>query len=384
MRLLQLILFCTLVAISVGVVDRAFGDPLDQWTVVSSGTTNRLHSVSYGNGLFVACGDSGTLLRSLDGLTWAPATAGTTNSLFGIAFGAGRFVAVGQFGTVLDSTNGVEWSSRVSGTLNSLNAVAYTDFGFLAAGSAGTIVTSGDGTNWAIQHAATSGNFLGAGAGFGRTFLGAAVNPPALFWSTNGSTWSYMTNVVPSQQPDLFNGGFAYGNGVLLGVRIRGSFCRTTNGTDWTNYNSPFVYCFGLAFARNQFVTVGGNYSSGGRTIGSSTDGVSWKKRYYQSSEGRLLGVAYGRHRFVAVGDDGAILVSAPMLWLSNLSAVSGGLKMTVEGEPGGVYHIQTTTGIPAQAWTDVGVVTNSGPATEFDVPFLPGSSQQFYRVTSD
>lgn len=381
MKILRHLLLCSLTTCLFGATHYALGDSLDHWTIVSSGTTNKLHSIAFGSGIFVSCGDSGTVLTSSNGLTWLPVPSGTTNSLFGAAYGQDRFVAVGQSGTVITSSNGVVWSSVSSGTPNPLNAVAYTDLGFVAVGGGGAILTSGDGSNWVTQNSGTTAGFVGVGMGFGKTFAGAEVNPPALFWSTNGSVWSHMTNLP---QPDLFNGGFAYGNGVLLGIRIRGSFCRSTDGVTWTNYFSPFVYCFGLVFARDQFVTVGGEFSGGGRTIGSSMDGLSWKTRYYQSNEGRLLGVAYGDYRFVAVGDGGSILVSAPMLWLSNPSVVSNGLQMTVNGESGGVYYIQTTTNMATPTWDGVGVVTNVSNTIEFTVPFSSNSSGAFYRAISD
>lgn len=366
------------------ITHEAFADPLDHWTIISSGTTNRFHSVAFGSGVFVSCGDSGTVLTSSNGLAWMPVVTGTTNSLFGVAYGQGRFIAVGQSGTVITSSNGVVWSSVGSDTLNSLNAVAYTGLGFVAVGNAGTIVTSSDASNWVVQNSGTSATFMGLGTGFGETFVGADVNPPALFWSTDGSTWSYMTNVSPNQQPDLFNGGFAYGNGILLGVRVRGLFCRSTDGISWTNRSSPFVYCFGLVFARNQFVTVGGEFSGGGRTIGSSTDGLSWKTRYYQSNEGRLLGVAYGNYRFIVVGDNGSILVSDPMLWLSNPSVVPSGFHVTLNGEPSSIYHIQATTNVSHSSWDDIGVVTNAADSVELTVPFPADSSSAFYRVFAD
>jgi hypothetical protein len=36
--------------------------------------------VTYGNGLFVAVGDGGTILTSPDGVTWTAQTSGTSNS----------------------------------------------------------------------------------------------------------------------------------------------------------------------------------------------------------------------------------------------------------------------------------------------------------------
>jgi len=61
----------------------------------------KLNGVAYGkdlngNGLFVAVGGGGTILTSPDGITWTLQTSGTSNTLYGIAYGNGRFVAVGE------------------------------------------------------------------------------------------------------------------------------------------------------------------------------------------------------------------------------------------------------------------------------------------------
>jgi len=360
-----------------------FGNPLDNWTIVSSSTTNHLRSVAFGGGLFVAAGDSGTVLTSSNGMAWTPRAVGITSPLRAVTYGQGRFVSVGGSGVVITSTDGVTWSLQSSGTLNQLNAVSATDLGFVAAGNLGTILTSSDGSNWVVQTSGSSAPFVGLGVGFGRVFAGADATSPALFWSTNGSVWSYMTNVPPIQQPELFNGGFAYGNGILLGVELRGIFCRTTDGVTWTNHYSPLYYCYGLAFARSVFVTVGSS-SSGGRLIGTSSNGVDWQTRYSTIGGGGLRGIAYGRHRFVAVGEGGSILASAPMLWLSNPSVVSSGFQMTLNGEPGSVYHIQAATNVSIPSWSNIGVVTNPTDSVELTVPFSGDAPSAFYRVFAD
>jgi len=70
------------------------------------------------SGLFVVVGDSGTILTSSDGTTWTSRTSGTSNGLFIIFYGNCTFVAVGYSGTILTSSDGTTWTSRTSGTSN--------------------------------------------------------------------------------------------------------------------------------------------------------------------------------------------------------------------------------------------------------------------------
>ena len=107
-----------------------------------------LRAITYSEslGLFVAVGDSGTILTSSDGTTWTSRTSGTTTNLRGITYSKslGLFVAVGDNGVILTSSNGTTWTSRTSGVSASLLGVTYSsDLGlFVAVGESGTILYS--------------------------------------------------------------------------------------------------------------------------------------------------------------------------------------------------------------------------------------------------
>src|SRR6266542_3200891 len=73
-------------------------------------------------------------------------------SLIDIAYGEGQFVAVGESGIILTSADGVNWNVRQSGTHDGLVAIAYGNGQFVAVGSTydgpSPIWTAGDGVNW--------------------------------------------------------------------------------------------------------------------------------------------------------------------------------------------------------------------------------------------
>jgi hypothetical protein len=71
-------------------------------------------------------------------------TTGTSNQLFGVAYGNGTFVAVGGFffaNIILTSPDGVNWTERTSRS-KTLNSVTYGKGLFVAVGNGGTILTS--------------------------------------------------------------------------------------------------------------------------------------------------------------------------------------------------------------------------------------------------
>jgi len=122
----------------VGVIPAyAMAASVDEWSVRSPlPTRNDLHGVTYGNDMFVAVGDRGTIVTSGDGADWTNRTAasGTRVDLMGIAYGNGTFIAVGERGTIVTSgDDGASWTVRDSDTNNSLYAVAYGGNGLFVA-----------------------------------------------------------------------------------------------------------------------------------------------------------------------------------------------------------------------------------------------------------
>ena len=108
-----------------------------------------LWGIAEGNAGVVTVGTEGRILHSVDGRTWARRTSGTTNWLVAVTFGNGRYLAVGDNGTILTSTNAIVWTPVSStGTTARLNNVLFAQNKFVAVGEGGAIVVSTDGTTW--------------------------------------------------------------------------------------------------------------------------------------------------------------------------------------------------------------------------------------------
>jgi hypothetical protein len=269
-------------------------DPLDNWTSRTSGTTERLYSVTYGNSTFVAVGRSfvggvGTILTSTKGAVWTQQTSGTDNDLQGVTYGGGTFVAVGVAGTILTSTNGTFWTPQASRTSEWLWGVTYGGGTFVAVGEFGTILTSTNATFWTPRTSGTSVDLWGVTYG-GGTFVAVG-------------------------KLDL--GGF-------------GTILTSTDGVSWTSRSSGTTdELLGVTYGDSTFVAVGG-----AGTVLTSSDGADWTER----SSGtfiELFGVTYGNSTFVAVGDGGTILQSDARLTgihseLICPSSVSTGTNLSV------------------------------------------------------
>ena len=127
---------------------------LDDWTTRTSGFgTDYIYGVTYGDGLYVAVGNSGKLTTSTNGTTWTTRTSGFgTDSIRGVTYGDGLYVAVGYSGKLTTSTDGTTWTTRTSGFgTDSIRGVTYGDGLYVAVGDDGKLTTSPDGTTWTTR-----------------------------------------------------------------------------------------------------------------------------------------------------------------------------------------------------------------------------------------
>ncbi|WP_203232117.1 cadherin-like beta sandwich domain-containing protein [Paenibacillus pinistramenti] len=131
----------------------------------------QLNDVTYGNGKYVAVGDSGAVYISTDGTTWSNASIGSGAKLNRVAYGNYQYVAVGD-GAIYTSYDGVDWSLRslpsdvVSET--SLYGVTYAAGKYIAVGAGGVIVSSADGAVWKSEDSDADKDFKGIAAGNGK------------------------------------------------------------------------------------------------------------------------------------------------------------------------------------------------------------------------
>ena len=253
--------------------------PLDHWTSRASGSTTPIYDVVYGNGTFVAVGNSDlggkTIRTSTDGITWTPRSSGSAATLYGITYGKGIFVAVGIDGIIRTSTDAASWTIISSPTNIPLYGVTYGNGIFVAVGGSDTpppgsdvVLTSPDGNSWTKVRQATGG------------------------WLNS----------------------IAYNNGVFVAVGAFGTILRSTDGTNWTEAyimsGSVFPGLHGITFgigSIGKFVVVGHNGTVG--TIHTSPDGITWTEEN-SGTPNTLNGIAVGNGILVSAGDGGTIIAS--------------------------------------------------------------------------
>jgi hypothetical protein len=167
------------------------------WFVKVNGGSQRLYGVAFSGSLYVVVGGdtSGFIRTSPDGnlQTWTTRTSNSTTPLFDVIWANNLFVAVGESGSIVTSANGTSWTVRVAaGALQNLLAVAFGAGRFVAVGGAGTVRTSTDGLTWnSFNLPSTVGVTLRDIVWDGRQFIVCATNG-RIYTSPTGISGSWV------------------------------------------------------------------------------------------------------------------------------------------------------------------------------------------------
>jgi uncharacterized delta-60 repeat protein len=270
---------------------------------------NRLSTVLYAGGRFIAAGLRGTIFTSFDGSSWTARRLGVSSSLTALAHGNGLYVALGSSNGIWTSSDTVNWSLRSAGTTDdgrffgfNPNALTFGNGRFVAVGGGGLIVSSTDGITWSVATAVTT-DFLGAVA-YGNGRFIALGEAGRTIVSTDGQTWS-RGSAVPEEVSFV-----AFGAGVF--VAARSNFAYTSaDGATWVRRSLPTAFSVNsLQFTDAGFLAVAADTDVGRYVV--STDGVTWAERSMGLSLAAPAGsLTHGAGAYVAVGGAGDTLLSS-------------------------------------------------------------------------
>ncbi len=394
------------------------------WTTAPSLANGSLSGVVYGNGTFLAGGDT---IFEFHGLVHNPVFWTSTNGVnwsqqptfdggFGprpLTYGNGLFVSVGAVSAVATSTNASTWSVGTNFGF-AVKAAAAGDGIFILAGEGGRTWRSSDGVNWSGQESSrdlltgiqyANGVYVAIG-GFYPNPWGSSGAGPTLLVSTNGL--SFAPASVPISEPlssiAVGNGlfivagqggalyrstdgltwvrrgsgtlrdlhGIAHGNGMFVAVGEEGTIATSPEGLVWTLRFSGSAYpLYDVAYVNGLYVVVG--YYG---TILTSPDAITWTAQY-TDAPGSLFRVAGGNGLFVAAGQAGTILTSRNGIdWTSSMTETLVdlyGLAFGSEGflAAGGNVLLSSTDGVN---WTRHNPVTNRGLLALLAVEYLNGN----------
>lgn len=273
---------------------------------------NALSDITTAFSLFVAVGQSG-IFTSPDGTTWTQRN--NTSNLQRVVFfpSTNTLVACGNSGAIRFSTDGINWNQALSGTGSGvIYDVAFNGSLYCAVGSSGAILTSTDLQVWTNRNPINANPlFLYVVWGDGKFVAAANNNGNSLFSSTDGITWqrvSTASGLVAFSVYFLGNRFLSYNTGVLQ---------TSTDGFTW-NMANPFFGLINNAVRKLQKL---GSYWYASTTSGAfqSTDGInfSWIR---SSTQGQVRGFAYNGTFWLCLLDSTA---AAPLSVLKSFDGIN-------------------------------------------------------------
>jgi hypothetical protein len=322
------------------------------WVARTSVTVNTLRSVAFGNvgghNTFVAVGDIGTTVTSIDGgANWATNAYISPDIFYAVTFAESGFVLVGSWSGALGnpsatftSSDGLLWKPRPANTTNSLTGLAFGNGELVAVGLNGTTSTTPDAKTWTVNTSGVFGINL-QGVAFGNSTFVAVGDGGANFTSADGITWSiarFRAVVSPLTGVAYGNNNFAVvgGKSGVFGVALT-----SPDGLFWTHQPAVSnIYLAAITFGTNSagtglFVAVGNAVAGNGAMILTSTDGANWAT--HAAGTTTLSGVTCGSGSagplFEVVGSAGIALTSdGGTDWVSHSTAVFATMNAVAYG----------------------------------------------------
>jgi hypothetical protein len=299
------------------------------WTEQTSGTSTDLNAVAYGQGLWVAVGDSGMIRTSPDGVTWTVQSSPVTNNIRCITFGKGLFVAglewtAGSPYNLVKSSDGISWT-----------AVSVTGGAFVIKDPIVSIATNRN--NWVGTPSSANTDLFATSSNNGNTWGTSIVGPVpnnitaiafingqyVLTANATQSIWisrffGTYEDVTPAGAGPMAYSAFIYP--YLFAIGTTGQIYRSLDGTTWELVRASDGQTW-KSMAAGDGVIVAVASSSGGDNIITSINGSEWITRY-EIPNYAWNSVAFGNGQFVAVGDGGKIMTSvnvSPTVYASGL-----------------------------------------------------------------
>lgn len=208
-----------------------------------------LTNVTYGNGYYVVCNDTGGAIHySTDLVTWTQVSLPSTVSCYAITYGGGKFVTGGGSGrSYYATTTPLSWTLATVFNTNTIYAISYIGTNYFY-GNSGVSYYTADFSTYTQPYvymiggnsAGRSGNFIVSNNKIMATNALVAGTYPNTFMttSTNGVSWSNVT----------------------------------TTSNSMASYNTYMAYCSNGGYMCYRYYNTGTNYYL------YSSDGVTWNQ----------------------------------------------------------------------------------------------------------
>jgi hypothetical protein len=358
------------------------------------------HGIVGGNGVFVAVSPAGTLLSSTDGLEWGALTMTPPATFVRARFVGDQFIAVGLAGAIATSPDGRNWVRRHSGVITDLVDLATDGSSVVAVGDGGTILHSDEGAVWSRVSTTATLDLLAVAWGNGRWLVlaGNPVGTRTVMWSTDGVGWS--TETLDDEEAYL-TPPLRFEGGQFRAIRRMGPpldmVVGSDDGLDWSwapgqkyaPYWSPQLLDY-IARSDMSVAVSRRGYDYEHDWQEATIWVTSWSSPELEADESRfqfelnLRSIAFGRGRYVVVGDSGVILASNPIepVLAVEVDRSAARLRLTLEGASDQLLRFEFSPDLVE--WSDLGTYSTADLPLWFDLPSGPEAQSGFYRAVME
>lgn len=333
------------------------------WTVETTGITQTLMAVGFGNGVFVLSGgnsssDAGHIWTSPTalGATWAPQTSGAFEWFFDVLYGGGKYLAVG--GKILSSTDAITWNIAHGATGWDIWEIAYGNGVYVATTlHTANIIISPNGVRWKQPNYPVGlGSITGMAYGpKNRRFVGTLSDGRLIYSDDAGASWNVHAFTASGGLS-----GIEYLHDRFIGFGYGGRIIVSVDGESWSEVSTGSSNSLqAAAYGNNTYVVVGS-----GADVYTSSDGALWTPHSTPATS-ELYGVAYGNGKFLAVDFYGDVMTSLDGIdWTPGTNIGSGyfytvrfynGLFLAMGQTYGYIY-----TSVEGTSWNSIKTPSNT------------------------
>jgi hypothetical protein len=404
------------------------------WTqTVTTGTTQEVNSLAYGDGAYVSGGFNSTAPRgslvSNDGVSWrGPSSYWTSSNVPIVAYGSARiagpkFITLPQNGTGIGVSTSGGVFQQLTTSFASFSDCTYGDNQWLMAIGASVVY---------VQNTLQYGrNTVGQiNVPFSVSCIGFAGNSQTGRWFAGGTGGEIATVVngllsgsaswTTRTSPTTSNLRVAeYLNNTYMLAGGGGALVTSTDGITWANRTSGTASTISsLAFGNGRYVYKAGNIGSNSNLVGTSTDAITWTTTtigvatsgsllyaeglfrivfagsqltstdgltwiapsQFNTSITNVTALSYSNNRYLAGNSSGTIATSSNgSTWTTATSGLSGVLSFTYSPAYGLYYAIGAngvSTSTDSITWSPQ--VTNGASQTTQNITALTYANGQF------
>ena len=297
---------------STGVGYIATSTDAQAWTSRVTTGIERLWSIQYVNGQFIAGGSSGYVYVSTDFITWTPRSTGAARSIEGVDYIDGMYLAYEtnttsvQDGRIYYSYDTITWYLASTGIHKAVNAIRQYDRMITYSGGLFPEITkslSSDGAQWINSDIAISGGIVGirilrtclvadrvVSAGY--AYDGSSNIPFTVITSDGGLTET--THVISSLYGKSFL-DMASGLGLLVAVGQTNLIAWSDDyGETWTDCTPSGTSADYITITFDTVTSTFHAYSATTKHHSYSADGKAWTKTTFTTSAIGIDAVTFG------------------------------------------------------------------------------------------